>query len=78
MLQVRPIAVLELLDKGEQDDKILAVPLSGPFSDVTGLESLNAKYPGATDIVKPAFLNPSLTAPERTTARVEGWILGVT
>jgi hypothetical protein len=25
-----------------------------------------------------AFLNPSLTPPEQTTARVEGWILGVT
>ncbi len=24
-----------------------------------------------------AFLNPSLAAPERTTAQVEGWILGV-
>ena len=24
-----------------------------------------------------AFVNPSLTPPERTTAQVEGWILGV-
>ena len=24
-----------------------------------------------------AFLNPSLTAPERTTTQVKGWILGV-
>ncbi len=25
----------------------------------------------------PTFFNPALTAPERTTAEVEGWILGV-
>jgi hypothetical protein len=25
-----------------------------------------------------AFFNPDLTPPERTTAQVEGWILGVT
>lgn len=57
VVEVRPIAVLELLDTGEQDDKILAVPLSGPFSDVTGLKSLNKQYPGATEIIRLWFSN---------------------
>jgi inorganic pyrophosphatase len=52
VVEATPIAVLSLLDGGEQDDKILAVPLSGPLSDVTSLESLNRMYPGATEVVR--------------------------
>ena len=31
-IDVRPIAVLRLIDRGEPDDKILSVPLSDPYS----------------------------------------------
>jgi len=31
MIDVRPIGVLRMLDKGEPDDKILAVPVSDPY-----------------------------------------------
>ena len=33
MIDVRPIGVLRMLDRGEPDDKILAVPLHDPYSD---------------------------------------------
>ena len=46
-----------LVDRGERDDKILAVqtsgPLSsGPLSDVVDLESLESRYKGALPIIK--------------------------
>jgi inorganic pyrophosphatase len=31
MIDVRPIGVLRMLDRGEPDDKILAVPLHDPY-----------------------------------------------
>ena len=31
LIEVRPIGVLRMLDKGEPDDKILAVPAADPF-----------------------------------------------
>jgi inorganic pyrophosphatase len=31
MVEVRPIGVLKMLDKGEPDDKVLAVPVNDPF-----------------------------------------------
>jgi inorganic pyrophosphatase len=31
MIDVRPVGVLELLDRGEPDDKIIAVPLNDPY-----------------------------------------------
>lgn len=33
MIDVRPIGVLRMLDRGEPDDKILAVPLHDPYSN---------------------------------------------
>ena len=53
----RPIGVLQLLDDGERDDKILAVPVTGPFSDVVDLETLDSQYPGARQIIEMWFTN---------------------
>jgi inorganic pyrophosphatase len=55
VVTARPIGVLKLLDDGERDDKVLAVPLAGPLSDVTDLASLDAGYPGARAIVETWF-----------------------
>ena len=52
VIAVKPIAVLRLLDDGEQDDKILAVPLEGPMSDVNSLAELNQRYSGVTQIIE--------------------------
>ena len=51
VVPARPIGVLRLLDDGERDDKVLAVPLSGPLSGVHDLAELEADYPGAAEIV---------------------------
>lgn len=52
VIAVKPIAVLRLLDDGEQDDKILAVPLEGSMSDVSSLAELNQRYSGVTQIIE--------------------------
>jgi inorganic pyrophosphatase len=33
MIDVRPLGVLRMLDRGEPDDKILAVPLQDPYHE---------------------------------------------
>ena len=52
VVQARPIVWYRLVDRGERDDKILAVQTSGPLSDVVDLESLESRYKGALPIIK--------------------------
>ncbi len=47
-----PVGILKLTDGGEQDDKIIAVPETGPLSDVRNLQELDARYPGVTEIIE--------------------------
>ncbi|MEM7037131.1 MAG: inorganic diphosphatase [Bacteroidota bacterium] len=51
------VGVLRLLDGGEQDDKLIAVPAEGPFSEAEELEEVKAKYGGALEIVELWFSN---------------------
>ncbi|MCG8591168.1 MAG: inorganic diphosphatase [Proteobacteria bacterium] len=55
VVAARPIGVLRLLDDGERDDKVLAVQATGPLSDVTDLETLDARYAGAREILATWF-----------------------
>ena len=55
VMKVRPIGVLRLLDRGEQDDKILAVDPDGPFATVENLSSLQERFPGVRLIVETFF-----------------------
>jgi len=57
VLAVRPIGVIELVDKGDQDDKILAVAVDGPFSAVDDLAELDLGFAGVTAIVRTWFEN---------------------
>jgi len=54
---VRLIGVLELLDGGEQDDKLIAVRPGAPLGDVTSLEELDERYAGVSEIVRLWFSN---------------------
>ena len=57
VVQARAIAVLRLVDRGERDDKIIAVGVSGPLSDARSLEDLDANYPGVRTIIETWFTN---------------------
>lgn len=55
VVTARPVGVLDLLDTGEDDDKILAVPLTGLFSEVRDVDALRSGYPGVLEIVERWF-----------------------
>ncbi len=56
---VRVIGGLKMLDGGEQDDKLIAVPVveQSPFKDIESVEDLQKQYPGVVEIVKIWFAN---------------------
>lgn len=46
LVKARPIAIMEMIDGGERDDKVVAVPVEDPrFDDVKSLEDLNKHFP---------------------------------
>ncbi len=57
VVRARPIGLLRLVDDGERDDKVLAVQMSGPLSEVTDVPSLDRRYAGAAAIIETWFAN---------------------
>jgi inorganic pyrophosphatase len=50
VIEARPIAMLKLLDRGENDDKILAVPSTDPiYDDYHNLSDLPKHFPKAVE-----------------------------
>ncbi len=45
------VGVMKFLDKGEQDDKLLAVMENTPLEHIRTLEQLNQEFPGASELV---------------------------
>jgi len=54
---VKLIGVLKLLDRGEQDDKLIAVPESSHFEDIDSLEELEQHFTGTLSILETWFTN---------------------
>lgn len=57
LLRAKVIGVIKLLDKGEQDDKILLVSADSPLREVNNLAELNRDFPGITAILETWFSN---------------------
>ncbi len=57
VVEVRLVGLLRMLDRGEQDDKLLAVAKEGPLSDVKNLADLYKSFPGVTTILETWFGN---------------------
>ena len=51
------IGVLFLKDRGEQDDKLIAVSIDSPLHNIRDIEELNKNYPGITEILRLWFTN---------------------
>ncbi|MCH2215908.1 MAG: inorganic diphosphatase [Flavobacteriales bacterium] len=51
------IGVLKLIDRGEQDDKLVAVSTQSAFYKVNDLEELASNYGGVTNIIETWFTN---------------------
>jgi inorganic pyrophosphatase len=57
VVAARPIGVMRFLDKGEQDDKVLAVMDHTPLAGARSLADLDRVAPGAADILLRWFNN---------------------
>lgn len=57
VVRTRPIGVIRVIDRGESDDKILAV-MDGPtMKGVYDVESMRLRYPGAAEIISTWWAN---------------------
>lgn len=55
--KVKIIGIVNMLDRGEIDDKLIAVLPDGPYSAITAMEELNDNFPGITTIIETFFSN---------------------
>ncbi|MBL8156213.1 MAG: inorganic diphosphatase, partial [Anaerolineae bacterium] len=50
VIEARPVGMLKLVDKGEHDDKVLAVPATDPhYADYMDMEDLPKHFPKAVE-----------------------------
>ena len=57
VLPVRVIGLIKLIDAGDKDDKLIAVPQDSPLAKATSVTQLDELYPGITTILKSWFEN---------------------
>jgi len=57
VVKTKIIGILRLLDGGEQDDKLIAVPMTGVFSEISDLTELKDKYSGVAEIIEIWYTN---------------------
>lgn len=57
IIKSKLIGVMYLIDKGEQDDKLIAIAENSPLYNVNNITELNEKYNGVTQILKLWFSN---------------------
>lgn len=50
--KVKILGAIKLLDSGEDDDKIIAVPVNSPFKDINSLGEMMVKHHGIIEIVR--------------------------
>lgn len=51
VVRARPIGIIRVVDRMEQDDKILAVMEGETLQNVYDVETLQTRYPGSTEII---------------------------
>lgn len=52
LVKCKVLGVLKLLDGGEVDDKLIGISIHSPFRRLQTFDSLQAQYPGITEIVE--------------------------
>ena len=57
VIKCKLIGVLRLIDRGEQDDKLIAVMEDTPFYSVDSIAELDADFVGASEIIELWFAN---------------------
>lgn len=71
IIEITPIAVLKLIDDGEIDYKIIAIPFKKQqqIIKVNSFEEFSEKFPGIKQIIELWFLNYN----KDDIAKIEGW-----
>jgi inorganic pyrophosphatase len=57
VLPVRVLGLIHLIDAGDKDDKLIAVPQDSPLAEASSVTQLDELYPGITTILKSWFEN---------------------
>ncbi len=57
VIRCKLIGIMQMLDRGEQDDKLIAVQIGSPFYKLNSLEELTSEFNGVTEILKIWFSN---------------------
>ncbi|HOZ30867.1 MAG TPA: inorganic diphosphatase [Bacteroidales bacterium] len=57
VIQCKVIGVLVMFDRGEQDDKLIAVKKDSPFYDINSIAELDEKFIGVSEIISIWFAN---------------------
>lgn len=71
VIEIIPIAVLKLIDDGEEDHKIIAIPADENLQviDINTFEEMTAKYPNIMKIIELWFMNYN----KKDKASIDGW-----
>ncbi len=56
-VECKVIGILKLKDRGEHDDKLIAISKNSTLEDVNSLADLKLKYPGISEIIEIWFTN---------------------
>lgn len=57
LVQIKLIGVMKMIDRGEIDDKLIAVMKDTPLYSVNSISELEQKFPGVTTILQTWFTN---------------------
>ena len=76
IMEIEPIAMLKLLDNGEQDYKVIAIPhdINKRILDIKNLEELTIRYPEIKKMIELWFLNYN----KEDEAIIDGWANEIT
>ena len=71
IIEIKPIAMLKLLDNGEQDYKVIAIPhdINQRILDIKNLEELTTRFPEIKKMIELWFLNYN----KKDEAIINGW-----
>jgi len=52
VVQAKLIGILKMLDDGDQDDKLIAVPANTPFFEINSIKELDERFEGISKIIE--------------------------
>ncbi|PLX09767.1 MAG: inorganic diphosphatase [Marinilabiliales bacterium] len=57
VIECKLIGIMKMVDRGEQDDKLIAVKIDSPFNEINSIKELNTQFKGVCVILETWFEN---------------------